>query len=150
MVRYQIDEAAAVLDVQPETVSLWIATGQLTAAPDERGRPVLDGARLAAFAARLGEQSDEVCFRQGAGDRLHGIVTDIATETGAVRLTIQAGPFRIVSRLGRSCADQLDLRVGQATVINKRAVHLRTPGGLSRAARNTGVNLRSVLAAARR
>lgn len=150
MVRYLIDEAAAVLDVHPETVTRWIAAGRLDAKPDERGRRVLDGAQLAAFAAQLGEQPDEVCFRSGAGDRLHGIVTDVAAEPATVRLTIQAGPFRIVSRVGRSCAEQLDLRVGQATVINKRAVHLPAPGRDSGATRTAGVNLRSVLVAARR
>jgi molybdopterin-binding protein len=113
---FRIGEAAELLGVSPDTVRRWVDAGKLVAARDAHGHRVIAGTDLAAFAVSLGKEADERGEESSARNRLRGIVTAIVKDTVMAQVSIQAGPFRIVSLMSREAVDALDLRIGSVAV----------------------------------
>jgi len=113
---YRISDAAAVLGVSTDTVRRWVDAGRLRATRDAHGHRVIAGADLAAFAQAQASNSDQATKVSSARNRLCGIVTEIIKDAVMAQVSMQAGPFRIVSLMSREAADALDLEVGSLAV----------------------------------
>lgn len=116
MAEYRISDAAAVLGVSTDTVRRWVDAGRLRATRDAHGHRVIAGADLAAFAQAQASNSDQATKVSSARNRLCGIVTEIIKDAVMAQVSMQAGPFRIVSLMSREAADALDLEVGSLAV----------------------------------
>src|SRR5699024_7852240 len=132
MAQMRVSDAAEVLAVSPDTIRRWIDGGRLEAGRDERGVTVIDGAGLARVAQdvahppTVGPVHDE-----SARNRMRGIVTEVVRDTVMAQVSLQAGPFRIVSLMSREAADDLGLEPGSVAVasIKSTNVIIGTPGG---------------------
>ncbi|NYF97867.1 molybdopterin-binding protein [Janibacter cremeus] len=129
----RVSEAAELLAVSPDTVRRWIEGGRLTATKGE-GRTLVDGADLARLAQEaaappaVGPVHDE-----SARNRMRGIVTDVQRDGVMAQVSLQAGPFRVVSLMSREAADELGLAPGSVAVasIKSTNVIIGTSGGSS-------------------
>lgn len=133
MAQMRVSDAAELLAVSPDTVRRWIDGGRLTAT--RGGGPVLvDGADLARLAqeiahpAPVGPVTDE-----SARNRMRGIVTEVLRDGVMAQVSLQAGPFRVVSLMSREAADELGLEPGVVAVasIKSTNVVIGTPGSAS-------------------
>ena len=133
MAQMRVSDAAELLAVSPDTVRRWIDGGRLTAT--KGGGPVLvDGADLARLAqviahpAPVGPVTDE-----SARNRMRGIVTEVLRDGVMAQVSLQAGPFRVVSLMSREAADELGLEPGVVAVasIKSTNVVIGTPGSAS-------------------
>lgn len=111
MANVRIREAAALLGVSTDTVRRWIDQGHLTSAKDAGGRLAVDGAELAAWAHELANAPTGP-HSTSARNRLNGLVTDIRSDTVMSQVTLQCGPFRIVSLMSTEAVKDLKLEVG--------------------------------------
>jgi len=137
MTSFRIGEAAEVLAVSPDTVRRWVDAGRLRATRDAHGHRVVAGADLAAFAQSLAGDPHDETSRSSARNRLRGIVTAIAKDTVMAQVSLQAGPFRVVSLMSREAVDELGLQVGSlaVAVVKSTAVVVERPPELSGPAR---------------
>ena len=134
MTQMRISEAAALLGVSDDTVRRMVDSGRLPATKDAAGRLVTEGADLAALAVELaspaapGPVTDE-----SARNRMRGIVTEVRRDGVMAQVSLQAGPFRIVSLMSREAADELGLEPGSVAVasIKSTNVVIGTPGSPS-------------------
>ena len=138
MPQFRIVEIADVLGVSDDTVRRWIDNGELTAAPDGRGRRVVDGesaARLAQSRARGGPASGSAAEpartraqRHGSGrssrNRFVGLVTGL--ERGAVmcRVELLCGDVTVESLISTEAADELGLEPGTLAVASVKATQV--------------------------
>ncbi len=130
----RISEAAELLAVSPDTVRRWVEAGRLTAAKDERGVTVVDGTELAHLAQDVASPPTVgTVHDESARNRMRGIVTEVLRDTVMAQVSLQAGPFRIVSLMSREAADELRLEPGSIAVasIKSTNVIVGTPGGPS-------------------
>lgn len=133
MTQLRVSEAAELLAVSPDTVRRWIDGGRLTATKGE-GVTLVNGADLARLAQevaappRVGPVTDE-----SARNRMRGIVTDVIRDGVMAQVSLQAGPFRIVSLMSREAADELGLEPGSVAIaaIKSTNVIIGTPAGAS-------------------
>ncbi|MCT1620071.1 TOBE domain-containing protein [Janibacter hoylei] len=130
MTHIRVSEAAELLAVSPDTVRRWIDAGRLTATKGA-GPALVDGTDLARLAeeiahpAPVGTVTDE-----SARNRMRGIVTEVKRDGVMAQVSLQAGPFRIVSLMSREAADELGLDPGVVAVasIKSTNVVIGTPG----------------------
>lgn len=136
MTDYRISDAAAVLGVSADTVRRWVDAGRLPATRTAHGHRVIAGVDLAAFAEAQAGDPDQATKTSSARNRLCGIVTEIIKDSVMAQVSIQAGPYRIVSLMSREAADALDLEVGSLAVAVVKSttvvVEKATPGGQGR------------------
>lgn len=114
--RFRIGDAADLLGVSPDTVRRWVDTGRLAADRDPHGRRIIAGTDLAAFASTHAQPQEDGFDRSSARNRLRGIVTEIVKDTVMAQVSVQAGPFRLVSLMSREAVDELNLEVGSVAV----------------------------------
>ncbi|WP_046472161.1 TOBE domain-containing protein [Allosalinactinospora lopnorensis] len=115
----RISEVAELVDVSPDTVRRWIASGRLAAERDGQGRRWVAGASLAAF-MRTAPADDPGRAFSSARNRFRGVVTNVVCDEVMAHVEIQAGPHRVVSLMSREAVDDLGLEVGSlATAIVK-------------------------------
>jgi molybdopterin-binding protein len=130
---FRVGDAAEVLGVSGDTVRRWVDTGRLAAERDPRGRRLIEGAQLASFAHTLWGDPEVGSDRSSARNRLRGIITAIVKDSVMAKVSMQAGPFRIVALMSREAVDDLDLQVGSVAVavIKSTAVVVEraTPAG---------------------
>lgn len=131
----RIREAADLLGVSDDTVRRWIDEGSLTAANDDSGRKVLDGARLAAFVrAHAGRvPQDPVSVGSSARNRFAGLVTKVTTDKVMAQVEMQCGPFTVVSLMSSDAVRELNLEPGSVAVavVKATTVIVETPAGKS-------------------
>lgn len=136
MAQMRVSEAADLLAVSPDTVRRWIDGGRLTASKGAEGSGVtlVDGADVARLAQEVAHPPTVgVVHDESARNRMRGIVTDVQRDGVMAQVSLQAGPFRIVSLMSREAADELGLEPGAVAVasIKSTNVVIGTPGGSS-------------------
>lgn len=137
MTQLRISEAAALLGVSDDTVRRWVEAGRLPCSPDASGRKTVDGADLAALAQELhaAEDADAAVHRQrrSTRNRFPGLVTAVTSDAVMSQVTLQCGPYRVVSLVSTEAVAELGLTVGSvaAAVIKATNVSLESPAGQS-------------------
>ena len=95
MTQLRISEAALVLGVSDDTVRRWSDAGRLSAAKDEAGRQVVQGAELAALAQELAagraDSLDAAGGVRSARNHFTGLVTNVVSDTVMSQVTCNAG-----------------------------------------------------------
>lgn len=125
MTDFRISQAADLLGVSDDTVRRWIDSGALTSSTDPAGRMVVDGAELAAFAARHADAAaDPSRVARSARNRLVGVVTAVTADTVMAQVELQCGPHRIVSLMSAEAVHELDLKVGSLAVAVVKATNV--------------------------
>lgn len=128
MAHYRISEAARLLGVSDDTVRRWIDGGRLAAGRDSKGRAVIDGAALAAWAQELAH-APAVEGRSSARNRFLGLVTSIKADEVMAQVDLQCGPFRVVSLMSTEAVRELGLEIGSlaGAVVKATTVIVETP-----------------------
>jgi len=128
MARIRVKEAAALLGVSPDTVRRWIDQGALPGTKDEAGRLAVAGPDLARWAQHLAD-SPVGPHSTSARNRLTGLVTDVRSDTVMSQVTLQCGPFRVVSLMSTEAVTDLGLEVGSVAraVIKSTNVIVEAP-----------------------
>lgn len=111
MTKIRVSQAAGLLGVSSDTVRRWIALERLTAEKDDTGRTVIAGSELAAWAQELANKPQGP-QDSSARNRLTGLVTDIRSDAVMSQVTMQCGPYRIVSLMSTEAVEDLGLQVG--------------------------------------
>lgn len=133
MAQMRVSEAAELLAVSSDTVRRWIEGGRLSATKGA-GPTLVDGAELARLAQEEAHPPTIGAVREeSARNRMRGIVTEVRRDGIMAQVSLQAGPFRIVSLMSREAADDLGLDPGVVAVasIKSTNVVIGTPGAAS-------------------
>jgi len=122
--RVRVSEAAALLGVSDDTLRRWADAGRIEMRA-EGWRLTVDGARLAALAREIAEESPLAAARprsaSSARNRIPGIVTRVEKDGVMAQVELQAGPFRIVSLMTREAAEELGLEPGRIAAASMKA-----------------------------
>jgi len=122
--RFSVADAAALLGVSDDTVRRWAEAGRLPTTR-ERGRTVVEGRDLAAFAQglatapALGNPAPA-----SARNRFTGLVTRVAADGVMAQVDLQCGPFRVVSLMSREAAEDLGLAPGVLAVASVKSTQV--------------------------
>ncbi|MGD6979539.1 MULTISPECIES: TOBE domain-containing protein [Citricoccus] len=114
MTLLRIAEASRYLGVSDDSVRRWVSSGRLTAHTDEAGRAAVDGVEVARLVRETTAQADADAhgLRVSARNRFTGLVTDVVMDTVMAQVTLQCGPFRVVSLMSAEAALDLELEPG--------------------------------------
>jgi molybdopterin-binding protein len=114
MTLLRIPEASRYLGVSDDSVRRWVSSGRLTAHTDEAGRAAVDGVEVARLVRETTGQDDaeEHGLRISARNRFTGLVTEVLMDTVMAQVTLQCGPFRVVSLMSSEAARELELAPG--------------------------------------
>lgn len=137
MTQMRIKQAAALLGVSDDTVRRWVDAGRLSTHQDDAGRKVVRGVHLARLAEDLhkdpGAELDTALGRRSARNHFTGLVTQVVSDPVMSQVSLQCGPYRVVSLVSTEAVRELGLEEGSiATAIVKATnVSIETPGGRS-------------------
>ncbi|MDI3331487.1 MAG: TOBE domain-containing protein [Micrococcus sp.] len=114
MTLLRIAEAARYLGVSDDSVRRWVSSGRLTAHTDEAGRAAVDGVEVARLVRETAgrDEAGPQGPRVSARNRFTGLVTDVLMDTVMAQVTLQCGPFRVVSLMSSEAARELGLEPG--------------------------------------
>ena len=135
---YRIAEAAEILAVSDDTVRRWVDAGRLPSHTAD-GRAAVLGTDLAELAEHLAEHA-EAAERDRTGaravsarNRMSGIVTRVKRDPVMAQVEMICGPYRVVSLMSTTSAEQLGLEPGALAVAVVKATNVivETPGGMS-------------------
>ncbi|MFC9443506.1 MULTISPECIES: molybdopterin-binding protein [Brevibacterium] len=132
MTQLRISEAARFLGVSDDTIRRWISDGRLAQHKDASNRSVVDGAELAVLAQDgAGSLDDPTHVRSSARNRFTGLVTDVVIDGVMAQVSLQCGPFRVVSLMSAEACRQLELEPGSLATAAVKAtmVWIDTAGG---------------------
>ncbi|MCM1012283.1 MULTISPECIES: TOBE domain-containing protein [unclassified Brevibacterium] len=132
MTQLRISEAARFLGVSDDTIRRWISDGRLAQHKDASNRSVVDGAELAVLAQDgAGSLEDPTHVRSSARNRFTGLVTDVVIDGVMAQVSLQCGPFRVVSLMSAEACRQLELEPGSLATAAVKAtmVWIDTAGG---------------------
>jgi molybdopterin-binding protein len=123
--RIRLTDAAALLGVSDDTLRRWADSGRIEV-DRAHGPATVDGAALAALAARIAAESPLARLLPAGGtssarNRVTGIVTRVLRDTVMAQVELQAGPFRFVSLMSREAADELHLEPGAIATASVKA-----------------------------
>jgi molybdopterin-binding protein len=129
--QFRINEAAELLGVSPDTVRRWADSGRLVAHRDEHGHRVVEGADLADYVRRAGDEAAQERSLTSARNRFRGLVTAVQKDGVMAQVEIQAGPHRMVSLMSREAVEELGLAVGSVAyaVVKSTNVIVELPRG---------------------
>lgn len=111
MAQIRIKDAAELLGVSQDTIRRWVDQGHLVASKGEAGRLEVDGVSLATWAQELANSPTGSHFTS-ARNRLSGLVTQVKSDHVMSQVTMQCGPFRVVSLMSTEAVEDLGLTVG--------------------------------------
>lgn len=137
MTQMRIKDAAVLLGVSDDTVRRWVDAGRLETRLDDSGRKVVLGTDLAHLAEELhkdpGTELDPALGLRSARNHFTGLVTHIVSDAVMSQVSLQCGPYRVVSLVSTEAVRELGLEEGSlATAIVKATnVSIETPGGTS-------------------
>lgn len=126
----RVRDAAALLGVSDDTVRRWIDSGALPALEDETGRKVIAGRDLADYAREHAVPPPEISSGgSSARNRLVGLVTEVVSDAVMSEVSMQCGPFTIVSLMSTRSVRELGLEPGKVTVavVKATTVIVETP-----------------------
>ena len=113
MTRLRISDAARFLGVSDDTVRRWVADGRLSQLKDASNRAVVEGSELAALAqSSAGALPDPSGVVSSSRNRFAGLVTDVSIDGVMAQVSMQCGPFRVVSLMSSEAARELGLEPG--------------------------------------
>ena len=113
MTRLRISDAARFLGVSDDTVRRWVADGRLSQLKDASHRAVVEGSELAALAqSSAGALPDPSGVVSSSRNRFAGLVTDVSIDGVMAQVSMQCGPFRVVSLMSSEAARELGLEPG--------------------------------------
>ncbi|WP_181275240.1 TOBE domain-containing protein [Brevibacterium oceani] len=122
MTQLRISDAARFLGVSDDTVRRWISDGRLTALKDSSNRAVVEGRELAELAqASAASLADPSGVKSSSRNRFAGLVTDVAVDGVMAQVSMQCGPFRVVSLMSAEACRELDLRPGSLATASVKA-----------------------------
>ena len=127
MTQMRVSEAAELLAVSPDTIRRWIDAGRLPATKGGEGSSVtlVDGAGLARLAQEVAQPPTVGTVQdESARNRMRGIVTEVRRDNVMAQVSMQAGPFRIVSLMSREAADELGLEPGAVAVASIKSTNV--------------------------
>jgi molybdopterin-binding protein len=130
--QFRINDAAELLGVSADTVRRWADSGRLVAHRDEHGHRLVEGADLADYVRREGQEATAGQLGlSSARNRFRGLVTAVLKDSVMAQVEIQAGPHRLVSLMSREAVDELGLAVGSVAyaVIKSTNVIVELPRG---------------------
>lgn len=120
----RVSEAAELLAVSSDTVRRWIDSGRLGVTKGS-GVSRVDGADLARLAQQIAHPASVGAVREeSARNRMRGIVTEVLRDGVMAQVSLQAGPFRIVSLMSREAADELGLEPGSVAVASIKSTNV--------------------------
>lgn len=137
MTQMRIKEAAVLLGVSDDTVRRWVDAGRLETQQDASGRKVVEGVDLARLSEELhkdpGAELDPAFGLRSSRNHFTGLVTQIVSDQVMSQVSLQCGPYRVVSLVSTEAVQELGLEEGSiATAIVKATnVSIETPGGRS-------------------
>ena len=126
----RVRDAAALLGVSDDTVRRWIDSGALPSLEDETGRKVIAGRALADYAREHAVPPPEISSGgSSARNRLVGLVTEVVSDAVMSEVSMQCGPFTIVSLMSTRSVRELGLEPGKVTVavVKATTVIVETP-----------------------
>lgn len=130
MAKLRIKDAAVFLGVSDDTVRRWVDVGTLHYELDDRHRKVIDGEELAHFAQELASPvPDPSDIERSARNRFVGLVTRVDSDKVMSQVTMQCGPFRVVSLMSTEAVRELELEPGSLAVaiVKATTVIVETP-----------------------
>lgn len=113
MTQLRISDAARFLGVSDDTIRRWISEGRLQARKDASNRSVVDGAELVVLAQESFDSlADPTHVRSSARNRFTGLVTEVVIDGVMAQVSLQCGPFRVVSLMSAEACRDLELEPG--------------------------------------
>ena len=122
MSELRISDGARFLGVSDDTLRRWISEGKLTSRKDLSNRAVVDGRELVTLAqSGSGGLEDPTGVASSARNRFAGLVTEVLIEGVMAQVSLQCGPFRVVSLMSAEACRQLELEPGSLATASVKA-----------------------------
>ena len=122
MSELRINDAARFLGVSDDTIRRWVSDGRLTQHKDTSNRAVVDGRELVALAqSGSGALEDPTGVLSSSRNRFAGLVTDVVIDGVMAQVSLQCGPFRVVSLMSAEACRQLELEPGSLATASVKA-----------------------------
>ena len=122
MTDLRISDAARFLGVSDDTVRRWIGEGKINQRKDSSNRAVVDGRELVALAQTgAGTLDDPTGVVSSARNRFAGLVTEVLIDGVMAQVSMQCGPFRVVSLMSAEACKALELEPGRLATASVKA-----------------------------
>ncbi|SMY03360.1 MULTISPECIES: TOBE domain-containing protein [unclassified Brevibacterium] len=122
MTELRISDAARFLGVSDDTIRRWVSEGKLTQRKDTSNRAVVEGRELVALAqSSSAALEDPTGVVSSARNRFAGLVTDVVIDGVMAQVSLQCGPFRVVSLMSAEACRQLELGPGSLATASVKA-----------------------------
>ncbi|MDN6529405.1 MAG: TOBE domain-containing protein [Brevibacterium sp.] len=122
MTELRITDAARFLSVSDDTIRRWISEGKLTQHKDTSNRAVVAGRELVDLAQSSSDAlEDPTGVISSARNRFAGLVTDVVIDGVMAQVSLQCGPFRVVSLMSAEACRQLELEPGSLATASVKA-----------------------------